>query len=223
MLIRATDATHIYDGLDLSRLSGALKPSVVITAEDLARIGTRVPEFFAGDLFCPLRRTPLYLGQPIALLIFEDFDTFDQARLALRNVTVVKYGKETGPLTRQPYAAFRFTRIAGAKPDAPDVYSPFKNGWVSPGVTRTRDIRSGRGCRFPLDKSTPRPPITAKRFAPSLRRSIRHIWSWSASLRRNRWTRCFSSRRAVFPGTTRAVKTSSLSSARSRLMTPRRG
>jgi CO/xanthine dehydrogenase Mo-binding subunit len=134
MLIRATDATHIYDGLDLSRLSGALKPSVVITAEDLARIGTRVPEFFAGDLFCPLRRTPLYLGQPIALLIFEDFDTFDQARLALRNVTVVKYGKETGPLTRQPYAAFRFTRIAGAKPDAPDVYSPVKNGWVSPGV-----------------------------------------------------------------------------------------
>src|SRR6476620_6701292 len=26
MLIRAADATHVYDGLDLSRLSGALKP-----------------------------------------------------------------------------------------------------------------------------------------------------------------------------------------------------
>jgi CO/xanthine dehydrogenase Mo-binding subunit len=133
MLIRATDATHIYDDLDLSRLSGALKPSVVVTAEDLARIGARVPEFYAGDLFCPIHRTPLYLGQPIALLIFEDFDAFDQARFALRDATVVKYGKETGPITRRPYAAFRFTRVAGATPDAPDVYSPVKNGWVSPG------------------------------------------------------------------------------------------
>ena len=134
MLIRTTDATHIFDGLDLSRLTGALKPSVVVTAEDLARIGTRVPEFYAGDLFCPMRKTPLYLGQAVALLIFEDFDTFDQARLALRDAPVVKYGEETGPLTRPPYAAFRFTRVAGATPDAPDVYSPVKNGWVSPGV-----------------------------------------------------------------------------------------
>ena len=106
---------------------------MVVTAEDLARIGTRVPEFYAGDLFCPIRKTPLYLGQPIALLIFEDFDAFDQARLALRDATVVKYGEETGPVTRPPYAAFRFTRVAGATPDAPDVYSPVKNGWVSPG------------------------------------------------------------------------------------------
>ena len=134
MLIRATDATHIYDALDLSRLTGPLKPSVVVTAEDLARIGTRVPEFYAGDLLCPLRKTPLYLGQPIAVLIFEDFDAFDQSRLALRDATVVKYGEETGPITRRPYAAFRFTRVAGPTPDAPDVYSPFKNGWVSPGV-----------------------------------------------------------------------------------------
>ncbi len=133
MLIRATDATHTYDGLDLSCLTGALKPSVVVTAEDLPRIGTRVPQFYAGNLFCPLRETPLYLGQPIALLIFEDFDAFDQARLALRDANVVKYGKETGPITRPPYATFRFTRIGGATPDAPDVFSPFKNGWASPG------------------------------------------------------------------------------------------
>ena len=28
----------------------------------------------AGDLLCPVGKTPLYLGQPIALLVFEDFD-----------------------------------------------------------------------------------------------------------------------------------------------------
>src|ERR1700682_5169626 len=51
MLIRAPDATHVYTGIDLARLSGALKPTVVAAA-DLAKIGTRVPEFYAGDLFC---------------------------------------------------------------------------------------------------------------------------------------------------------------------------
>jgi CO/xanthine dehydrogenase Mo-binding subunit len=133
MLIRAADATHVYDGLDLSRLSGALKPAVVVTAADLARIGMRVPEFYAGDLLCPMGKTPLYLGQPVALLIFEDFDAFDQARLALRDAAVLKFGKETGPVTMANYGAFRFTRVGGATPYAPDVYSPVKNGWVSPG------------------------------------------------------------------------------------------
>jgi CO/xanthine dehydrogenase Mo-binding subunit len=134
MVIRAADATHIYDGLDLSRLTGASKSSVIVTADDLARIGARVPEFYAGDLLCPIQKTPLYLGQPIALLIFEDFDTFDQARLVLRKTAAVKYGEQTEPVTRRPYAAFRFTRVAGPAPDSADVYSPVKNGWVSPGV-----------------------------------------------------------------------------------------
>jgi CO/xanthine dehydrogenase Mo-binding subunit len=134
MLIRATDATHVYTGLDLSRLTGALKPSAVLTAEDFARIGARVPEYYAqGDLFCPVGRTPTYLGQPIAILIFEDFDAFDQARLALRDQATAKYGEDTGPIVRPPYVAFRFTRVGGPTPDSPDVYSPVKNGWVSPG------------------------------------------------------------------------------------------
>ena len=137
MLIRAADATHVYDGFDLSRLSGALKPAVVVTAADLARVGVRVPEFYAGDLLCPVGKTPLYLGQPVALLIFEDFDAFDQARLALRDEAVLKFGKETGPVKMPNYGAFRFTRVGGPTPDAPDVYSPSKNGWVSPGFFET--------------------------------------------------------------------------------------
>jgi CO/xanthine dehydrogenase Mo-binding subunit len=133
ILIRAPDATHVYTGMDLARLSGAMKPSVVVTAADLEKIGTRVPEFYAGDLFCPVGKTPLYFGQPVALLIFEQFDAFDQARLALRDGTFVKFGEETGPIVRPNYGAFRFTRVAGATSDAPDVYSPVQAGWVSPG------------------------------------------------------------------------------------------
>src|SRR5258707_15889597 len=133
MLIRAPDATHVYTGMDLARLTGALKPSMVVSAADLDKIGTRVPEFYTGDLFCPVGKTPLYMGQPVALLMFEQFDGFDQARLALRDGTFVKFGEETGPVVRPNYAAFRFTRVAGPTPDAPDVYSPGKNGWASPG------------------------------------------------------------------------------------------
>jgi CO/xanthine dehydrogenase Mo-binding subunit len=132
MLVLAPDATHVYTGLDLERLSGALKPVVVVTAADLARVGTRVPEFYAGDLFCPVGTTPLYLGQPVALLIFEHFDAFDQARLALRDGTFVKFGEETGPIRAPDYGAYRFTRVAGPTPDAPDVYSTFKDGLAKP-------------------------------------------------------------------------------------------
>jgi CO/xanthine dehydrogenase Mo-binding subunit len=127
LLIRATDATHVFAGLDLSRLQGALAPSRVVTATDLANAGIRVPEFYEGDLFCPVGKTPLYLGQPLAMLIFEQFDTFDQARLALREPSCAKYGEETGP-------------VAGAIPQAPDVFSPLGDGWVTPRSFRDVDI-----------------------------------------------------------------------------------
>jgi CO/xanthine dehydrogenase Mo-binding subunit len=132
MLIRAPDATHVYTGLDLARLKGAMKPSVIVTAAELAQVGTRVPDVYAGDLLCPMGRTPLYLGQPVALLIFEEFDAFDQARLALRDGRFVKLGEETGPVAMPDYGAYRFTRVAGPTPDAPDIYSPLQEGWVSP-------------------------------------------------------------------------------------------
>jgi CO/xanthine dehydrogenase Mo-binding subunit len=133
ILVRAPDATHVYTGIDLARLTGALKPSVVVTAEDIATVGIRVPEFYAGDLFCPIGKTPLYMGQPVALLIFEEFGAFDQARLALRDGTFVKFGEETGPVVAPNYGAYRFTRVAGATPESPDIYSPLQDGWLTPG------------------------------------------------------------------------------------------
>jgi CO/xanthine dehydrogenase Mo-binding subunit len=133
MLVRAADATHVFAGMDLAFLSDAAKPSVVVTAEDLARIGTRVPEFYEGDLFCPVGKTPLYLGQPVALLMFESFDAFDQAQLELRGKNVLKFGTETGPVAVPNYGAYRFTRVAGPTPNAPDIYAPIQEGWISPG------------------------------------------------------------------------------------------
>jgi len=153
ILVRAPDATHVYTGIDLARLKGASKPSVVVTAEELAKIGTRVPAFYAGDLFCPVGRTPLYMGQPVALLIFERFDAFDSARLKLRDGTFVTSGEETGPVAVANYAAFRFTRVAGATPESPDVYSPIQAGWVSPGRVQNTALPVWE----PIARETPAP------------------------------------------------------------------
>lgn len=153
ILVRAPDATRVYTGMDLERLSGALKPTVVATAAELDKIGTRVPAFYAGDLFCPVGKTPIYMGQPVALLIFETFDAFDQARLALRDGSFVKFGEETGPVAIPSYGAYRFTRVAGATPDAPDVYSPIQAGWVSPGRSQISPLPVWS----PLAKDTPAP------------------------------------------------------------------
>lgn len=133
LLVRTADASHVFAGLDLSVLDAGAQPTTVVTAADLVRAGTRVPPFYAGDLLCPMGATPLYLGQPVALLLFETFDAFDRARLLLRQTSPITLGAETGPLERPNYAALRFTRVAGSSPRAPDVYSPVMEGWISPG------------------------------------------------------------------------------------------
>lgn len=168
ILVRANDATHVYTGLDLGRLGGALKPSVVVTAADLDRIGTQVPEFYAGDLFCPIGKTPLYLGQPVALLIFEKFDAFDQARLALRDGTFVQFGEETGPVVVPDYGAFRFTRVAGPSPDQPDVYSPLQAGWVSPKKVQSAALPVWS----PLAKDTPADYAKAAKYGEQIRAEL---------------------------------------------------
>src|SRR4030095_11995130 len=77
---------------------------------------------------------------PVALLIFEQFDAFDQARLALRAPSCVQYGKETGPVSIPPYGAHRFVRLCVATLKAADVYSPLQEGWVAPRGFQNGDI-----------------------------------------------------------------------------------
>ena len=95
LLVRTPDATHLYEGVDLDALPAEAKPTVVVTADDLKRVGTRVPPVYAGDLLCPTGQTPLYLGQPVALLLFESFDAFDRARVIFRDSNLLKFGAET--------------------------------------------------------------------------------------------------------------------------------
>lgn len=208
MLIRAPDATHIYTGIDLARLSGARKPTVVVTAADLTRIGARTPEFYAGDLFCPAGKTPLYLGQPVALLIFDTFDAFDQARLALRDGAFVKFGKKTGPVEAPDYGAYRFTRIAGPTPDAPDVYSPLQDGWVSP--ERVPKTNQRNWAPRPKDSAYAKAATYGQEVRTELAADNPALLVLDREFELSLSTRCFSNPNAASLGTMPAVGNSSL-------------
>ncbi len=168
LFVRSPDASHVYEGIDLERLALVAKPTVVVQQADMVRIGARVPEFYAGDLFCPIGRTPFYLGQPLALLIFERFDDFDRVRVALRDGDYLKFGAETGPVEGANYGAFRFTRVAGPTPDAPDLYSPIQEGWISPGFFES----SGRPVWRPLPVDKGGDYVKGARFGDEIRAGL---------------------------------------------------
>jgi CO/xanthine dehydrogenase Mo-binding subunit len=133
MLLKTPDATHVFHGIDLAGLDAELAPDRVVLAHDLVDVGITVPEFYAGDLLCPAGKTPLYLGQPVALLIWNDFARFAVARKAIQFArSVFRFGAETGPVAEEPYAAARFVRVAGPASDSEDVYSPMLAGWTFP-------------------------------------------------------------------------------------------
>ena len=133
MLLKAPDATHIFQGIDLAGLDAELAPDRVVLAHDLVEAGITVPEFYAGDFLCPAGKTPLYLGQPVALLIWNDFARFAVARMTLQFARdVFRFGPETGPVAEEPYTAARFVRVAGPSPDSEDIYSPMLAGWSFP-------------------------------------------------------------------------------------------
>lgn len=133
LLVRTPDASHIYQGLDLDGLDAAARPQAVITQADIIKSGVRVPDFYEGDLFCPVGTAPLYLGQPVALLVFDSFDAYDRARVAFRDKQLLRFGAASESRRVPNYAKLRFTRIAG-EDGTHDTYAPIDEGWISPAL-----------------------------------------------------------------------------------------
>ena len=127
LILRVTLADRLYAGIDLSMLGADLKPDRVVTAADLARDGLAFPDFYGADMLLPEGKTPAYLGQAVAMLIFHDFARFRFAKEKLQfNDAVIRYGAVTGPLQRDPWGAGRFVRVGGKTPYDEDVFSSNK-------------------------------------------------------------------------------------------------
>lgn len=127
MLLRVTQADRVYAGHDLSIL-GDLQPDRIVTAADLQRDRVAFPPFYGEDMLLPEGRTPAYLGQAVAYLIWHDFARFRAAKTMLKfRDDLIRWGDRTGPVERDPWATFRYVRVGGATPFDDDAYSSYKD------------------------------------------------------------------------------------------------
>ena len=141
LVLRVTMADRSYAGFDLSALGSDLAPDRVVTAADLARDGLAFPSFYGDDMLLPEGKTPAYLGQAVAILIYQDFARFRFAKEKLQfNDAVIRYGAVTGPLQRDPWGSSRFVRVGGPTPYDDDVFSCLKQGPVSPSYAKHEPV-----------------------------------------------------------------------------------
>ena len=166
LLVKATDASHVFDGIDLDLLSAELRPDRVVLAADLAAAKITVPGFYAGDLLCPLGQTPLYLGQPLALLIWNDFARFSAARSAIAALTGLREDRRqdrTGR-SRSPMAPITSCALPGRRRTATTSIPRSRPDGQSRRVTSMRS-RNGRLPRRPA-RPMPRRRSTVTRSGP---------------------------------------------------------
>jgi CO/xanthine dehydrogenase Mo-binding subunit len=100
LIVRATFVDHLFDGLDLDQLPKELQPVVTITAADLARdkIGIAEEGYPAGEYLVPSGKQPSYLGQAVAILLYDELAAYNGAKeQILFNGKGVRVGKAVPP------------------------------------------------------------------------------------------------------------------------------
>src|SRR5690606_17563498 len=95
-ILRATQADHLYTGLDLQKLGADLQPDILIQAEDLKKAGLELPDYYNDEMLLAAGKTARFLGHPVAILIYKDFDRYRRAKNASQMPGVVGSGEKTG-------------------------------------------------------------------------------------------------------------------------------
>ncbi|KVX01191.1 xanthine dehydrogenase family protein molybdopterin-binding subunit [Shewanella frigidimarina] len=145
-ILRAADASHIYQGFSLEHLPASAKPYKVITAADLARDKVNLPEFYGDNMLLPEGQTAAYLGHAVAILLFDNFHAFKQAKSLLQfDNALLRYGEKTPFVsdTKDPYASWRLIRVEGENGAREDVYSPLHDGLFFPNIKNHQPEWSG--------------------------------------------------------------------------------
>lgn len=108
MVLRAASVDRLFEGIDLSSLPPALQPLRKIEQADLAAdkialpAGTMALPNGSPGLLVPAGEAPTYFGQPVAILIFRDFETWRRARRELQfDDSIVRYGDAQKPRRRR--------------------------------------------------------------------------------------------------------------------------
>ncbi len=112
MILRADDATRLFMGIDLSMLGADLQPIKKIEQADLQALNLTLPfsnapalPDAAKQLLVTKGTTAQFYGQPVAILIFKDWQQCRAAKRVLQfNKSVVQYGAATPvPRFATPY------------------------------------------------------------------------------------------------------------------------
>ena len=131
-ILRSIKADHLYTGLDLSKLDKDLQPDVLIQAEDLAQAKIEMPAYYNDEMLLAAGKTARFLGHPVAILIYTDFDRYRRAKNASQTLELVQYGAQTGYREQDAYGGARYIRVENAEGRGDDVYSPMRDGAVFP-------------------------------------------------------------------------------------------
>jgi len=106
-VLRAIHADRPFMGLALDRLPSKLRPVTTILQKDLDDQNIATPWFDSVNTFAPppipplmveLQSVPVYLGQPVAMLVFDDEITWREAsRLMQFDDAFIQYGASVPP------------------------------------------------------------------------------------------------------------------------------
>lgn len=141
MLLKITKADHIYAGMDLSWLGAELQPDRIVTAEDLANDGIAFPQDHGPDPLLPVGQVPMFIGHPVAILIWSDFERFRQAKAKLKfNDKAIRYGAKAELYQTDPYGSFRYVRVGGATSADEDEFASLKDSILFPMLRNRRPV-----------------------------------------------------------------------------------
>ena len=135
-MVWAMRADAPFTGFDLSLLGDDLQPDNIVTAEDLATAGLDFydPWTYGTKMLLPKGEVPLFLGHPLAILIYRDFARYSAAKRSYKaqRDQIVQYGETSGPAALTPYSSFRFVRAEGegGATGAKDLFNAVDDGYV---------------------------------------------------------------------------------------------
>ena len=138
MVLRATDFSRTFLGIKLAMLPAELQPVTVVTGDRLKADGVAIPYGFSspeawpsGLLVMPGQR-PIYLGQPVAILLFDNHHVFRQAKALLQfNAEVVQYG-DAVMTPAASWAESHATRLTRYAENGKDLFSRVGQGPSDP-------------------------------------------------------------------------------------------
>jgi CO/xanthine dehydrogenase Mo-binding subunit len=156
LLLRASVADRTFASVDLGRIRPELRPDVLVTATDLAPAFRNYITKQQVELLVTPGQPVDYVGQPVALLLYNDFIRFRRAAQELReDAGPVVYGSPVAAATfttiEQELEAWRELRCENPQGESHFLFdlSADQSQWTRGKLTRTEEGFCRKGLRDP--------------------------------------------------------------------------